>query len=122
MKRLTPPTGYGITVSQAQRDVIAKWINQGAKNLSCNPNFGKCDTIGGAKFATFVQPIVQNQCQGCHTGSGTGGGIKLTNYTEIKTSVLQARFGAVLFNQAIFQPYQKVLNFLLVNWQKLIHG
>ena len=49
-----PPSGYGITVTQAQKDIIAKWINQGAKNLNCNPNFGKCDTLGGAKFATFV--------------------------------------------------------------------
>jgi uncharacterized membrane protein len=102
-----PPSGYGIIVSQAQKDIIAKWINQGAKNLSCNPNFGKCDTIGGAKFATFVQPIVQNQCQGCHSGSGAGGGIKLTNYTEIKASATTGKFWGSINQTAGFSAMPK---------------
>jgi uncharacterized membrane protein len=87
-----PPQGSGITMTQAQKDVIAKWINQGAKNLNCNPNYGKCDTIGGAKFAAFVQPLVKNKCEGCHTGSNAGSGIKLTNYTEIKAAVATGKF------------------------------
>ena len=87
-----PPRSSGITMTQAQKDVIAKWINQGAKNLSCNPNYGKCDTIGGAKFAAFVQPLVKNKCEGCHTGSNAGSSIKLTNYTEIKAAVATGKF------------------------------
>lgn len=87
-----PPRSSGLTMTQAQKDIVAKWINQGAKNLNCNPNYGKCDTLGGAKFATFVQPIVQNKCQGCHNAVSAGGGIKLTTYAEIKACVATGKF------------------------------
>lgn len=86
-----PPPGSGITVSAAQLAMIAKWINQGAKNLNCNPNYGACDTAN-VSFAAVVMPIVQNKCQGCHNAANPGGGIKLTNYTEVKASVASGAF------------------------------
>lgn len=86
-----PARGSGITMTQAQKDIIAKWINQGAKNLNCNPNFGVCDTTA-VKFSAFVQPLIQNQCQGCHGATNPSGGISLTNYTQIKASVQGGRF------------------------------
>lgn len=102
-----PPSGSGITMTQAQKDIIAKWINQGAKNLTCNPNYGKCDTVGGAKFAAYVQPIVKNKCEGCHTGAGAGGGIKLTTYAEIKASVATGRFWGSIAQLAAYSPMPK---------------
>jgi uncharacterized membrane protein len=86
-----PPRSSGITMTQGQKDIIAKWINQGAKNLSCNPNYGVCDTTT-VKFATVIQPLIQNQCQGCHGATSPSGGISLTNYTQIKASVQTGRF------------------------------
>jgi uncharacterized membrane protein len=86
-----PPRGSGVVLTQAQKDIVAKWINQGAKNLSCNPNFGVCDTVA-VKFATFIQPIVQNQCQGCHSATNPSGGIALSNYAQIKASVQTGKF------------------------------
>jgi uncharacterized membrane protein len=102
-----PPRGLGITVTAAQQATIAKWINQGAKNLNCNPNYGKCDTVGGAKFATFVQPIVKNQCEGCHIGTGAGGGIKLSTYTEIKASVATGKFWGSIIQASGFSAMPK---------------
>jgi hypothetical protein len=61
-----PPVGSP-KMTQAQKDIVAKWINQGAKNLSCNPNFGSCDTTK-VLYSTFVKPLIQNKCLGCHTG------------------------------------------------------
>ena len=87
-----PAPFMGIVVSQAQKDIVAKWINQGAKNGTCNAYYGKCDTVGGVGFAAFVQPIVQNKCQGCHSGVDPQGGIKLSTYTEIKASVSTGKF------------------------------
>ena len=86
-----PPRSSGITMTAAQKAVVQKWINQGAKNLSCNPSFGVCDTLA-VKFATFVMPIVQNQCVGCHGATNPSGGISLTNYTQIKASVQTGKF------------------------------
>ncbi len=82
-----PPRSLGITMTQAQKDIIAKWINQGAKNLSCNPSFGICDTTN-VKYSTFVASVIQNKCQGCHNSTLP----LLTNYTQIKASVQSGKF------------------------------
>jgi uncharacterized membrane protein len=97
-----PPRGYG-TMTQAQKDIVAKWINQGAKNLSCNPNFGKCDTTN-ITFAAIVQPIVQNKCQGCHSGTSPSGGLALTNYTQVSASVKTGKFWGTIAQLAGFSP------------------
>lgn len=87
-----PPASSGIVMTQAQKDLIAAWINKGAKNYVCNANYGKCDTVTTVSFATFVKPIMENRCQGCHSGTIPSGGIPLTNYTQIKASALTPKF------------------------------
>lgn len=44
-----------------------------------------CDTAN-VTFALSVAPIIQNNCQGCHSGGTPSGSISLSNYTEIKTA------------------------------------
>ncbi len=71
-------------LSQAQKDSIAAWINQGAKNtVNCNCS---CDP---AKFtyAAIIQPIITNQCVGCHTPGSLGGNIDLSTYSLVKIQV-----------------------------------
>jgi uncharacterized membrane protein len=92
-----PPKNSGITMTQAQKDIIAKWINQGAKNLSCNPSFGQCDTMN-VKFSSFVALLVQNKCQGCHNSTLP----LLTNYTQIKASVQSGKFAGSINHTAGF--------------------
>jgi uncharacterized membrane protein len=91
-----PPRGYP-ALTQAQKDLIAKWINQGAKNLACNANIstGNCDTTA-VKYSVQITSILQNKCNGCHSNASTGGGILLTNYTQVKATVDNGKFwGAV---------------------------
>lgn len=97
-----PPKSSGITMTQAQKDMVAKWINQGAKNLSCNPNYGVCDTVN-VKFSTFISPLVQNKCQGCHTSTAP----LLTNYTQIKASVQSGRFWGSVAHSAGYSAMPK---------------
>ncbi len=97
-----PPSNSGIKMTQAQKDIIAKWINQGAKNLSCNPNFGLCDTTN-IKFSTYVAPFVQNKCQGCHSTTLP----LLTNYTQIKASVQTGKFAGSINHSAGFSAMPK---------------
>lgn len=78
--------------STEQINLIKAWVNQGAVNNACDESSGGCDTIAGAKFATFVQPLVQSKCKGCHSGTTPQGGIKLTTYSEIRTIALDGRF------------------------------
>jgi uncharacterized membrane protein len=95
-----PPRNSGITMTQAQKDIVAKWINQGAKNLSCNPNFGSCDTTK-VLYSTFVKPLIQNKCLGCHTG-GTN---DVSTFAAVQKMALNGKlYGSI----AHLQGYRKM--------------
>lgn len=82
-----PPSPYP-QLTQAQRDTLAKWINEGAKNTTkCNCS---CDTTQFA-FASTIKPIIDNYCLGCHSTSSPGGGIDLSSYTNVKTVATNGR-------------------------------
>lgn len=65
-------------LTQAQIELVAKWINQGARNT----NIIKCDT-NTFNFVT-VQKIITNACIGCHNNNNAQGGVKLTDYNNIR--------------------------------------
>ncbi len=69
---------------QAQIDLIATWVQQGAKNNACNENAGQCDTAN-ISYNNFIQQLVQTRCQGCHSGTNPQGAINLENYQNVKT-------------------------------------
>jgi len=78
---LMPP---GAPLSQAQKDSIAAWINQGAKNTTnCNCF---CDTTKFA-YESIVQPILATNCVGCHKTPAPGGNVDLSSYTLVKAQV-----------------------------------
>ena len=88
--RMPPPPAEPL--STEQKNIIYKWILQGAQNLVCQ---NMCDsniyTYSGA-----VSLIIRNKCQGCHSGTSAGGGISLDSYTAIQTVALNGRlWGAV---------------------------
>lgn len=68
-------------LTAAQIEIIRKWIEQGAKDLSCTP--GNCDTTA-VTWSKTIQPLLAANCQGCHSGGAPAGGIPLTNYTQVK--------------------------------------
>lgn len=74
----------GAPLSKAQKDSIATWINQGAKNTtncncSCDPNQFTFDAI--------IHPLITNNCTGCHKPGSLGGGIDLSSYQAINVAV-----------------------------------
>jgi uncharacterized membrane protein len=87
-----PPRSSGIVMTAAQKALIANWINKGAKNYVCNANYGKCDTTTAVSFASFVKPIMENRCQGCHSGTLPSGNLSLTTYAQIKASAITPAF------------------------------
>ena len=92
------------SLSVEQINLIKKWVLQGALNNRCDASFGGCDTIGGAVYAGFVQPLVQTQCKGCHSGNSPQGGIKLTTYAEIKTQALSGKLYDSMIRSANWMP------------------
>ena len=79
--RMPPPPQSAL--SSTDQALILKWIQQGAKNLTCD---AACDTTQIA-FKSNIQPILDAQCKGCHSGTSPSGKIALTTYAEIKKYV-----------------------------------
>lgn len=69
-------------LSTDDKALIRKWINQGAKNLTCDED---CDTTN-VTFAISINPIIQTKCTGCHSTAVPLGGVVLETYADIKAS------------------------------------
>lgn len=92
-KRMPPPPQAPLNADQI--GLIRKWIQQGALNLTCDADAGVCNTAN-VSFATTVRPIIQNNCQGCHSGGAPSGGIDLSTYAGIKAVAGNGRlYGAI---------------------------
>lgn len=88
---------------QAQIDLIGRWVAQGAKNNACNENTGSCNTAN-TTFSSFVQPLIQSRCQGCHSGSSPQGGLSLASYTDIKTVADNGKLYTVVTRSSNWMP------------------
>lgn len=88
---------------QAQIDLIAKWIQQGARDNGCNENYGACDTVN-VRYSAFVQPLMQARCQGCHSGSAPQGGVALSTYADIKLLAINGKLYDAVTRSANWMP------------------
>ena len=70
----------GPPLSDDQKALIEKWIQQGAQDYYC-PD-AACDT-SAMSFSSDIMPILNSKCKGCHSGAAPSGGIALTNYAEV---------------------------------------
>lgn len=71
-------------LSEEQKSIIAKWINQGALNTSCAAS---CDS-SNFTYSGGVAPILQANCLSCHSGDAVdGAGIALDSYDGVKLQV-----------------------------------
>ncbi len=76
-----PPDG---SMTQAQKDIIGLWINQGAKNtVDCNCD---CDPTQFT-YGTIIKPLINTYCVGCHKPGSLGGNIDLSTYSATKIQV-----------------------------------
>jgi cytochrome c5 len=80
-----PPDG---SLTQAQKDSIKVWINQGAKNTTnCNCT---CDD-SQFTYTAIIQPMLATQCVGCHKPGSLGGNIDLSTYAKVVTQVTNGK-------------------------------
>ncbi len=75
-------------LTNAQIDLIAKWINQGAKNLTYI--YVNVDTTN-VTYSGVVSKIINNNCVGCHNGAIAGGGINLSGYAGVAAIAASGR-------------------------------
>ena len=90
-KIMPPPPSTPLTA--AQKELVRRWINEGAKNTS---NCGtQCDT-NKFTFAADIKPITDKYCKGCHSGAAAPKGILLDSYTGVSASANGGRLlGAI---------------------------
>ena len=100
-KRMPPPPNQRLTSEQIA--LIAKWINQGAENYTCDANAGVCDTTQ-VTWSGFVAPLMVNYCNGCHSGTNPSGGINLTSHASAQTVALDGRLIGALTWATGFTP------------------
>lgn len=82
-------------LSNVYKNLIKKWIEQGALNNSCDED---CDTTS-VTFSGTIWPIIELNCFGCHSGPQPTGGINLVDYNSIVVQANNGKlFGAVNHN------------------------
>ena len=87
---LMPP---GRPLSKQNRMLIRFWIEKGALNINCQP---ACDTVSAMTFTGNVWPVIELNCQGCHSGTSPSGGISLNNYCEVAIQSANGMLGGTL--------------------------
>jgi len=100
-----PPAPFA-DLTVAQKNLIARWINEGAKNTTnCVTS---CDSTQ-FKFAANILPIFQNHCTGCHSGTTPQSGIDLTTYANVLPSALNGLLYGVVAHLPGFNAMPKGL-------------
>jgi hypothetical protein len=103
--KMPPPPNTDLTT--AQKALIGKWINEGAKNtVNCNVT---CDSTQ-FKYGATVSVIINTFCTGCHSGTAASGGIDLSNYANVKIQVTNGRLVGAVTHTAGYSPMPKDAN------------
>ncbi len=90
-------------LTQSQKDKIAKWINQGAKNNNCT---GRCDTAVFT-YSSAIKPIMDTKCVGCHNPASLGGNINVSTYSALRIVALNGKLYGSVAHQVGFSPMPK---------------
>lgn len=107
---LMPPAPNS-PLTQSQKDLIRRWISEGALNLSCTQDTANCNVIN-TSFANDIATIVNTNCLGCHSGSSIGGGVNLSGYTGVRAAATSGKlYNAVAQNgSAVSMPPSQKLS------------
>jgi len=94
---MPPPPNNPLTDEQIQ--LIATWILQGAQNNSCDG----CD-YPIFSFSGTVFPLIQNKCEGCHSGLDPAGSFTLNSYDDVTFLVNSEYLMPVLNHETGYEP------------------
>lgn len=98
-KIMPPPPRQGLSTEQIA--LIAKWINQGARNLTCDANAGACQTTN-MSWSQHIRPVIQTYCLGCHSGAAPGAGLNFSTHAGVAATVSGGRLYGAINHQSGF--------------------
>jgi len=90
-------------MTAAQKALIQKWIDQGAKNNNC---MGSCDTAIFT-YSGAIKPIMDYKCVGCHNPNSMGGNIDVSTYNSVRVVALNGKLYGSLAQQPGYSPMPK---------------
>ena len=61
-----------------------------------------CD-LTNVTFSGTIKPILQASCYSCHSNGGEGGGVKLENYADVKTTASSGKLLGTVKHLSGFQ-------------------
>jgi len=99
--RMPRPPQSPLAAQQVQ--IISAWIQQGADNLVCE---SMCDS-SVFTYSGAIRPLIQNKCQGCHSGTNAQGGIDISTYTLLKVKVTDGKLWGSVNQVPGFPPMPK---------------
>lgn len=79
--------------------IIRNWILQGAQNTSCESSV--CDTLN-VTYSGTIRPLVQQRCQGCHSGSSPQGGLDFSVWGPLNLVASDGRLAGAIQHQATY--------------------
>lgn len=82
-------------LTNEQINLIRKWIQSGAEDITCNPNYGSCNSTN-MSFNGDIVPILNTNCVGCHSGIAPSGGVTLNTYEGVRTVALSGKLSGVI--------------------------
>lgn len=98
-----PPFPYD-PLSKADIALVAKWIEEGAKNtVNCGTTTTTCD-LSAVTYSGTIAPLMAKYCNGCHSGTSPQGNIRTGTYTSLKALSSKPAFMGSMRHLGGFSP------------------
>lgn len=99
--RMPPPPNAPMSSDKIQ--LIASWIDQGAKNITCETS-GSTNSTQVASYSKHLVPIFDYYCTGCHNSTTQSGNINLTGYANVQALAKNGKLYGAITHASGYQP------------------
>lgn len=99
-----PPAG---PIASEKINIIKEWINQGAKNITCQGTNSGTGTLPDSLQISYVKhlkPVIDTYCVGCHKANDASGNVLLDSYASVKLVATNGRLYGSIAHLSGFSP------------------